>query len=822
MSSAADGTDNAIADASAAATEAISSLAFVDDTVPPCASGAPSSASVPAETIEVGNEELAPAEAEEEDSLTSPLAEAKEKDASTPVFAEVDGEDDMTEGPALEKTETSAPIEAELRGTETSPDATKEEDVNKTSFVADSNEATEESPSLKMERCGSVMIRRRLEVAWLNKFLESKETHAEVAKKQGMESLYELVLDLTNNRVDKDGAAERIRLINKTVDKHPGGKAFVRDSGGLAVALHVMAVCIHDPDVQVAGCELLEKEAEDTDAVQDMVGEVEGIDAILEAMTHHQDIVAVQDAAAFALRSLAWGEGNRKTIVRHGAMHDLVESLRRHTESPLLQEHIICTIAHSVYKNEEGRTTCGKVGAVQAIVNTMKQYPDVVSLQAQCCFALRNLSWECPENTALMLEHSAGDQLLASLIRFPRIPGVQDQALAAMSNFMVRELESVKTALGDERRVVLTVIFNALILFVGNPSIIRHAKLLLVNLADAGKTAGLTTGLKQIATFPDAAKIIMRLISSKETRTISAASNTAKLIKSLAVVDEFQAEVRRRGGISLFLGCLGQFAASDSAKCCNVLEGLNAICSGSDEAKAEFNKVGGVAQIAALMLELPNEDLFQEGCCMVLDNISNGQFEATAENMTDRAEAMRSVVAAMILYPKSAPLQEHACSVMIKVAATSHKDSNSLCALGARLVVEKARAEHSGNPAVESLANQLLTLLVPSGDRSREGRGQTPTGSSSARLRSRSRTVQTGQRSRSRMDRSKSRDRRRGPAFGGLDAVDENSTGDAIVSGGAKPKRRPGSKPEKKGRRAGRANLNCKEPPSTLEAFQEE
>eukprot|EP00173_Palmaria_palmata_P000690 Plantae.Rhodophyta-Palmaria_palmata.ctg13376.p1 GENE.Plantae.Rhodophyta-Palmaria_palmata.ctg13376~~Plantae.Rhodophyta-Palmaria_palmata.ctg13376.p1 ORF type:complete len:258 (-),score=37.84 Plantae.Rhodophyta-Palmaria_palmata.ctg13376:287-958(-) len=222
------------------------------------------------------------------------------------------------------------------------------------------------------------------------------------------------------------------------------------------------------------------------------------------------------------------------------------------------------------------------------------------------------------------------------------------------------------------------------------------------------------------------------------------------------------------------------------------------------------------------MLEHPDEKNFQESCCRLLDNISNGQFEATASNMTCRNEAMRSVVAAMILYPQSASLQEHACSVMIKVAATSQTDSDELCNLGARPVVEKARQEHSGNPAVESLANQLLTLLFPSGSDGREGRGQTPQGSSSSRLRSRSRTIQTGQRSRSRMDRSKSREKKRGPAMGTLAAVDENSSGDGNIVGAGKPKRSAGSKPEsRKGRRGGNRATPARTQP-VMPSFQED
>lgn len=684
------------------------------------------------------------------------------------------------------------------------------------------NSEEDASALATMTRCGSVRNRRRLEPKWLEAFLSKKEVHEETAKANDMDDLYDLIYSLATNEFKAVSVASGINSIAEAVYKYNAGKAFVRECGGLSVAIHAMAKCIEDPNVQIAGCKLLENEAEDDHQVQDLVGGLEGIDAILDAMTRHRDIIAVQDAAAFALRSLTWGEENRKTIVRHGVMHDLVKALEVHPNSPMLHEHIICTIAHCVFGNDEGRKVCGTVGAVKAILRTMKNYPDIVSLQAQCCFALRNLSWQCPENVTRMHENKAQDEIIATLIRFCRIPGIQDQGLAALSNVFGLDSQPLRNAANNANKELVTVVFKALKTFATHQSITRHAQTLFITIAESSKSSGNSVALKHILTYPDAAKIILRPIASPSSRNFNEVLNASKILKSIGSLDGMQADVRNCAGISTVLECLVQFAPSNISKAHHILDALNAICSGSDLSKQEFNKVGGVGKIAALMLENPKETAFQESCCMVLDNISNGQFEATAANMACRTEAMRAVVAAMILYPQSASLQEHACSVMIKVAATSQTDSDDLCGLGARPVVEKARMEHSGNPAVESLANQLLTLLIPSGKDGREGRGSTPQGSSSSRLRSRSRTVQTGQRSRSRMDRSKSREKKKRPGFGGLSAVDENSNGDLNAEEGAgKPKRSAGSKPEsRKGRRGGNRVAPSRTAP--MASFEEE
>jgi hypothetical protein len=663
--------------------------------------------------------------------------------------------------------------------------------------------------SVPISRSESLMTRNRLTASWVEKFTKAVASYAATANAMGQQGTQEAVQALADHLGAREVAASHIRAILAAVEKNPGGQTVLRASGGLALVVHAMALHVSVDEVQAAGCRLLDEAAEDDNAVQDAIGQCEGIDAILEAMTEHRRVLAVQDAAASALRSLTWAEGNRKTMLRHGAIQDLVEAMRLHPGSALLQEHAVGTIAHTVFGSEDGRKVCGRVGGVQAIVKAMQTYPDAVSLQAQCCLALRNLSWQCKENHVLMQEHDADDQIMMAMIRFPRIPGVQDQALAAISNLMLHDEQMIKKFLFgvDGKASLPTLIFAALHTFSANLSIVRNAQTLLINLCDDNNAGHLTT-LRHVASQPNAAKVVLRAVATREVRNVVTAANAAKLMKVLCLVDEFQVDVRSQDGLAAFLACVEQFAEGNAEETCTILEGINSVCSGNDESKALFNQLGGVAKLSALMLQLPSSPLFQERCCMLLDNISNGQFEATAENMSDRPEAMRSVLAAMILYPQSASLQEHACSVMIKVAASSEEDSNELCAAGAKPVVEKARAQHAGNPAVESLANQLLTLLVPTNDGSREGRGVTPRGSSSARLRSRSRTVQTGQRSRSRMDRSKSREKKRnsgGCGPGGLEAVDENSNSDGGVA--SAPARHAGSKPEssRKGaaRRAG-------------------
>lgn len=655
-------------------------------------------------------------------------------------------------------------------------------------------------------RSASLENRKRLTEEWITNARANFDGFVASWNEDGQEEVVEALQALFSSAADdKDEVLERMQTIVSLLPGNRPGQKIVRDSGGLSGVCHFTGTNISDTRIQIAGCELLKAVAEDEQEVQDVINNAEGIDTILDAITSHKTVWEVQNAGACALRCLTWGEENRKTMLRHGAIVHLVDALKAHSECAQVQENIVCTIAHSVFRNEAGRKVSGRVGAVQVIVSAMKNHPDVVSLQAQCCFALRNLSWQCASIHKLMYEHNADQAILDAMIKFPRIPGLQDQALAALANLMASTIYDTNADIKTKNvPQFLDILFTALHTFPSNAAIVRNSHILLLTMCEVYSSTNSAETQEMLLKYPNAAKIIVRSVRTRE-RSIYSARSVAKLIRCLGTDDVFSVAVRDHGGIEAMLDCLDQFAKSKTEDCVVLIYGLNVLCSGNDDTKDRFNSKDGVLKIANLMTAQIKSENFATACCMLLDTVSNGQFEATASRMSHREEAAQAVVPAMVHYISSAQFCEHACSVMIKIAATSFEDSNLLYMAGAKENVEKSLVTHAGTPGVESLANQLLTLLGPASE-GRGGREATPRGNASARLRSRSRAVELTQRSRSRMDRSKSRERGlRGP---GLAPVDENSDGQTSASaaskGAGKPKKKKGSKPEgRKGRRGG-------------------
>jgi hypothetical protein len=659
-------------------------------------------------------------------------------------------------------------------------------------------------------RSDSLMARKRLSSSWRATYADTLET-ADNLHHDGMAEL----LAASKIKTSIPNIIDAMRRIVAVAEDNIEAKAFIISSGTLGLAMHFAAVHILDAGIQIAACKLLTCAAVDDDHVQEEIGSLEGIDAILEAMMGHRETPEVQQAAVHALSALMWGQTNRATMLRHGAMIDIVEAMKANPKNAVLLEAACGVIAQVVYGRPESRRLVGAAGGVEAIIVAMKTYPTKLTLQAHACFALRNLVWKCPQNRAIMLRHDADTLLMATMEAFPKIPGLQDQALVAIESLVEEDIRALQLMVPTDslRKPIQFLIMSTLRVFTNNKSIVANALSLLLTVCEVAKINRMAL-IKQVAELPSAGNIICASIRDTAVRSFASVLDVVSLLKLLCVVSSFQRSVASAGGIPLLLDCLEQYIETNAESCGELFDGLNAIVSGSDENKRSFNSAcNGVSRVSSIMLKHPHIENVQLLGCNLLDNISNGQHEATAENMSNRQDAMKAVIAAMASYPMAAKLQEYGCSVMIKVAASTPEDSNELVHAGANPIVEKARTSHAGNPAVESLANQLLTLLVSS-DSSREGRGGVARGNASVRLRSRSRAVEKGARSRSRMDNSKSPVKDRGR---GLAPVDENSTPEDIDEQEAKAMRRPGTKPvSQRSRRGGRDSAA-----STLEAVPE-
>jgi hypothetical protein len=626
--------------------------------------------------------------------------------------------------------------------------------------------------SVTYSRSHSTLMAKRSSEAWLT---QSRTALAEKFDHPSAETKSELLLsfDAMINGVSKPiDQAQSIRKVAEFVKNDGALRKVIRESGALALVIHIMALfCSGDADMQVAGCELLVLVSEDNNEAQQAMVALEAVEAVLDGMGAHPSSAEVQTWGPRALRALAWGYCNRQTMIRHGAISDLIAAMRNHPSVAGVQEHVASTIAQIVYGSSESKLLVGTTGGIQLILSAMRIHPRNMNLQGQCCFALRNLSWESPENHVLMHEYGADALLISALESFPRVPGVQDQALAALGNLMFHDEQTFRITIEGRDSITLhNALFSALRTFPHSSSITSNAFSLLINMCELSKTDRIRH-LRRIATTPDIVRLLCKPIQDQSTRTIESVTQVSALIISLSVVGEFQNSLRGAKVIELLLSCIKQFVQKDPSQCGIILDALHSALSGNDESKKLFNQIGGVAALSEMMTEAYSTELLEEKACIVLDNVSNGQFEATAEKMSNRKEAMKSVLTSMINFPANNKLQESGCSVMIKVAATSAQDAAQLIDMGAGPVVEKARLAHKGNPAVESLANQLLTLLVPS-DGTRNTRGQALRGNAGVRLRSRSRTVEKGARSRSSMGRSKSPVKKRGML---LESVDENA-----------------------------------------------
>lgn len=159
--------------------------------------------------------------------------------------------------------------------------------------------------------------------------------------------------------------------------------------------------------------------------------------------------------------------------------------------------------------------------------------------------------------------------------------------------------------------------------------------------------------------------------------------------------------------------CLGAFdmIVTERRTTLDALGALGTFLSRRDDCKVKFNNMDGVGEVVKVMTRNPDDEEINIECCKILDFAAEGQL--TSANMLKEKGGLRTaILSVMSIFSHSASIQENACSVLIKLAAISEKDTEELVNAGAREIVQMVQVNHKGNPAVESLSNQLLAVFV--------------------------------------------------------------------------------------------------------------
>lgn len=583
-------------------------------------------------------------------------------------------------------------------------------------------------------------------------------------------------------------------------------KSIFHRYGGVQLTIHTMAISMPYADLQSTGCRILADVAEHDAIIQEDIGKFEGVNAILDTIRFHLSNVQAQTHGMRAFRNLTWSSMNRARFRALGALGCLVQSMLVHPSDAKLQEYAASTIAHVVEDCCKSRKVIGSAGGIGAITNAMRAFGSNAALQTECSLSVRNLSLNCFPNAVAFRESDTIDLIFSAMRSHPRLPVLLNQALGAVGNIFALDEAARNAFLGNEKfEARLLLIVGALDSYPADAEIAQNGCAILLQLCVFESTADITNVRRFIGIANSAQALVTVLKCAIELRNHQTLQQVCLLIQFLCAAEESRGELGRADCVHVLLAAIEANATSEEHVCVFLLVTLSAALSGDDTNKVIFSNANGAVHIHNMMSANSNTQRIQEEACTLLDNAADGQQETTANLMSNKQESIAAIARAMADFPMSASLQESGCSVLVKIAGVSAEDSSEIVTLGARAAVEKARSNHAGNPAVESLANQLMSLLTADSFR-RGGRGVTPKGSASSRLRSRSRTVGQLGRSRSKVDRSKSPTRRGGRRGRGSKTSAPNSL-KALPEIADEEEREEGEKPRKttnRGRTSGR------------------
>lgn len=438
-------------------------------------------------------------------------------------------------------------------------------------------------------------------------------------------------------------------------------------------------------------------------------------------------------------------------MLEHALLQVIVAALRDHCTDEKLVEDASAMLASVVYGNEAARGEFGKLGGIQVLTETLRAHRLSGNVHLCSGHALRNLAFASDANIACMLEAGTIQVLFQGMEDNPETVDVLKQHLAAVGNMVSHNAKAKVTVLENEGYIkLLFTVFATYaedeLLTLKISSTLRH----LCEKDGQADRASTHTVSNVCVNVNGASAIVLAFKAALDSKNHPLLSGLASFISLLSWASDFRQSAGTANVLPILLQCLNLDDTTETLTS-DVMEAMSSLLAGNDENKLQFKKLEGLQNVVQSMTKHAQSLSIAEKACKVLDIAIDGQNVTTTELLEDRITPAEAVKVAMLNFPQEAQLQEYSCSMLIKIASISVKDTSKLNRCGIMTPVQMAVETHASNPAVCSLGNQLLALLRSD----RYGRSSTrERNAAGSRFRSRSRTL--GERSHSRTNRSKS------------------------------------------------------------------
>lgn len=586
----------------------------------------------------------------------------------------------------------------------------------------------------------------RLHASWVSSFFNPSDEHS-------TESVLVKKLLSSDARAVHEGLAN----IASHIASGKEARRSFRENAGIPAVIHIVATNLPEKSMLTTAAMILEKLTEDDEAAAE-IGEREGVQALVDLFCYYQGDFEVCRAVVSTMRNLTTVTENRARMLEYRVLELLINAIDELKNDKLLAECIPGAVANIVFGCRESRVRCGELGAIARFTNCLDIHSTSSKVVTQLAFGIRNLVWECPLNLKRVSQAHTIEVMLNILSMHRECIEVVTQILGVFANIVSAD-SSIRCNMLREKTFFLDM-FHILSFFVAESELCATLCFVLFTIAEHdlqherhyAKT--IAHHCKEIEGYKGIISSLEHAIFNKNK---DALAKICHLIHVFCVSEEFRRDIGRANVLDLPVKALQESVFDDEISISKLLCCIRGIVSGNDEAKLMFRELDGFPITLEIMKRHNKSLMVILKCTQVLDNTADGQLRTTEQLLDRKDEVAKELQAAMSKFPECANLQENACSILVKIASISREEASRLMQAGVLRSVELAKSSNAGNPGVESLANQLLSLLMDTSSR-REGR-RNARGNASTRLRSRSRTVESSNRPRSRADTSKSPDR---------------------------------------------------------------
>lgn len=220
------------------------------------------------------------------------------------------------------------------------------------------------------------------------------------------------------------------------------------EAGGVSTLVKLMQTYTESSTVNDDCISIIRNIAVGSSEAQLEIGLSGGVACICAAMDKFQKSEKIADKACTALRYLCFLSENRDRIRELQGIEAIINALRRTNDSSVVLENALLAIGNATFGSEESKAIVGRCGGISAIITAIEQHRLNAGIQEHGCRVLRNLADGCELNRRLQAENGGVNTAVFAMMGYPDNASVQEQACAMLLNmsFSTANLERLEHA----------------------------------------------------------------------------------------------------------------------------------------------------------------------------------------------------------------------------------------------------------------------------------------------------------------------------------------------------------------------------------------